>query len=325
MKNILVTGCAGFIGTNLIEKLLKTKEYRIIGVDNFNPYYDVRIKEENVQRNLRSTLFDCINAYITDQNKIDEVFKYAKYEFKKEPIDAVVHLAAQAGVGYSIEHPLEVIDTNIKGFDIMIRKSHEYGVKHFIYASSSTVLGDHDGIYEQKSPYGVTKATNEAQGRMYAKLFGDMQITGLRLYTVYGERMRPDLAIAKFSKAIWTDDEIHIFGNGNIYRDFTYIDDVTEAFKVMIDSEPKYNGRVYDVGNGKPYSLLELIDIMKKVYHREDYDKVVYEGEKPYDAHLTTAWAGGLKDDFGFYCKVGLEEGLTRFAAWSTTQRKMYW
>ena len=318
MKNILVTGCAGFIGTNLIKKLLKNEDYFIVGIDNLNPYYDVRIKDNNLKLN-NNKRFEFVFADITDEWMLNSRV-FDKYKF-----DYVIHLAAQAGVGYSIEHPLDVIDVNVKGFDIMVRLSHQNGVKHFIYASSSTVLGDHNGIYEQKSPYGISKATNEAQGRMYAKLYGDMYITGLRLYTVYGERMRPDLAIAKFSKAIWTNEEIHIYGDGKIYRDFTYIDDVTEAFKVVMESEPKHNGHVYDVGNGKPYSLLELIDIMKKVYHMEDYNKVVYEGEKPYDAKLTTAWASGLKDDYGFYCKVDLEEGLTRLGAWSATQGKMYW
>ena len=278
----------------------------------------MRIKDDNLKLN-NNKRFEFVFADITDEWMLNSRV-FDKYKF-----DYVIHLAAQAGVGYSIEHPLDVIDVNVKGFDIMVRLSHQNGVKHFIYASSSTVLGDHNGIYEQKSPYGISKATNEAQGRMYAKLYGDMYITGLRLYTVYGERMRPDLAIAKFSKAIWTNEEIHIYGDGKIYRDFTYIDDVTEAFKVVMESEPKHNGHVYDVGNGKPYSLLELIDIMKKVYHREDYNKVVYEGEKPYDAKLTTAWASGLKDDYGFYCKVDLEEGLTRLGAWSATQGKMYW
>jgi len=315
MRNILVTGCAGFIGTNLIAKLLKDKNNFIVGVDNLSPYYDVRIKDENIQSN-RNNRFEFIFADITDEYMM-RTRVFDKYKF-----NTVIHLAAQAGVGYSIEHPLEVIDTNIKGFDIVIRLSHQNGVSQFIYASSSTVLGDHDGIYEQKSPYGVTKATNEAQGRMYAKLFGDMQITGLRLYTVYGERMRPDLAIAKFTKAIYDDEEIHIFGNGRIYRDFTYIDDVTEAFKVVMESESKHNGKVYDVGNGKPYSLLELIDIIKNILHREDYNKLIYEGEKPYDAKLTTAWASGLRNDFGFYCKITIEEGLKRYCNWVNIKKK---
>ena len=209
MKNILVTGCAGFIGTNLIKKLLKNEDYFIVGVDNLNPYYDVRIKDDNLKLN-NNKRFEFVFADITDEWMLNSRV-FDKYKF-----DYVIHLAAQAGVGYSIEHPLDVVDVNVKGFDIMVRLSHQNGVKHFIYASSSTVLGDHNGIYEQKSPYGISKATNEAQGRMYAKLYGDMYITGLRLYTVYGERMRPDLAIAKFSKAIWTNEEIHIYGDGKI-------------------------------------------------------------------------------------------------------------
>jgi UDP-glucuronate 4-epimerase len=197
----------------------------------------------------------------------------------------------------------------------MIRKSHEYGVKHFIYASSSTVLGDHNGIYEQKSPYGISKATNEAQGRMYAKLYGDMYITGLRLYTVYGERMRPDLAIYKFTKAILDDEPIHIYGDGTIKRDFTYIDDVTDAFKTVIDNEreSKRPGWVYNVGWGKPCTINKLIDIIKKICGKEDYDKIIYEDGKPYDAVLTCADENRLEKDYGFKCKVTLEEGLKQF------------
>lgn len=313
MRNIIVTGAAGFIGTNLIEKLLKTKEYRIVGIDNFNLYYDVKIKEGNVQRNLRSTLFDCINADITGQDKIDEVFKYAKYEFKKEPIDAVVHLAAQAGVGYSIEHPLDVIDNNIKGFDIMIRKAHEYGVKKFIFASSSSVLGDHDGIYKQKSPYAVTKATNELQANMYSTLYPDMQIIGLRLYTVYGNKMRPDLAISKFTEAILNDEEIDIYGDGTISRDFTYIDDVVEAFIKTINANNLNGCKIFDIGNGKRTTINELIEMIKDICGKPEYNKIKYKEGKSFDAKTTIADTHNAAKYLDFKCKVGLREGLEKY------------
>ena len=315
MKNIIVTGAAGFIATNLIEKLLKTKEYRIVGIDNFDPYYDIKIKDRNVQINRRSSLFECVNGDITEEYKVEQLFKYANYEFNGEPIDAVVHLAAQAGVGHSMRYPLQVIDTNIKGFDIMVRMSHQHGVKKFIYASSSTVLGDFNGIYQQKSTYGITKATNELQGHMYANMYPDMEITGLRLYTVYGKRMRPDLAIYKFTKAILDDEPIHIYGDGTIKRDFTYIDDVTDAFKTVIDNEreSKRPGWVYNVGWGKPCTINKLIDIIKKICGKEDYDKIIYEDGKPYDAVLTCADENRLEKDYGFKCKVTLEEGLKQF------------
>ena len=325
MKNIIVTGAAGFIGTNLIAKLLETKEYRIIGIDNFDPYYNISIKNKNVQTNMRWTLFDCINTDISDSYNVDRVLKYAKAEFKGEPIDAVIHLAAQAGVGYSTLNPLSVIDNNIKGFDIMLRMSHDYGTKKFIYASSSTVLGDHNGIYEQKSIYGVTKATNELQGRMYAKMYDDMKIVGLRLYSVYGEKMRPDLAIKKFTEAMLNDEEIHVNGDGSIMRDFTHVDDVVDAFKLFIDNEIKDSGQVYNVGRGEPISINDLINLMKKIYDKEDYNKVVYDEGKPYDAVLTNAWNLDLINNYGFEYKVSLEEGLRRYWDWMKRDGEGYY
>ena len=306
MKNILITGAAGFIGTNLISKLLKNEDYFIVGVDNFSPYYDIAIKNENIQSN-KSDRFEFIFADITDE------FIMRTRVFDKYKFDTVIHLAAQAGVGYSINHSLEVIDVNIKGFDIMIRLSHDYKVNKFIFASSSTVLGNCDGVYRQKSPYGVTKATNEAQAKMYAELYKDIKIYGLRLYTVYGDRMRPDLAIAKFTRAILNDEEIHIYGDGTIKRDFTYIDDVTEAFKTVMEGDCALNGEIYDVGNGKPTSIANLIDTMKTVYDKPNFNKIEYENGKPYDAILTNANGQLLEKYYNFKCKISLEEGLKRY------------
>lgn len=319
MKNILVTGAAGFIGTNLIAKLLEDEDNFIVGVDNFDPYYDIAIKTDNVKSNSSDRFvmyaFDITDEYMM-RTRIFEIYKF----------DTVIHLAAQAGVAYSIDNPLKVIDVNIKGFDIVLRMSHDYGVKKFIYASSSSVLGDYDGIYQQKSPYAVTKAANELYGAMYAKLYNDMSIVGLRLYTVYGERMRPDLAIAKFTKAILNDEEIHVYGDGRISRDFTYIGDVVRnMIKVVETDTKKCSGRTFDIGigNGKATSINELINIIKKVCGKPDYDKIVYEEGKVYDSKTTMSNISPSFYHFGFdglRCNVNLEEGIKKYVEYIKEQ-----
>lgn len=312
MRNILVTGAAGFIGTNLVEKLLEDKNNFIVGVDNLDPYYNISIKSNNLVSNNNSR-FAVEILDITDEYMLrTRVFE--KYEF-----DTVIHLAAQAGVFYSIQYPLKVINTNIKGFDILIRLSHEHSVKNFIYASSSSVLGDFDGVYRQKSPYAVTKATNELQGNMYAHLFKGMSIVGLRFYTVYGERMRPDLAIARFTKGIMKDEEIHVYGDGTISRDFTYVGDVvSNIIKVIGTDLSQCSGRVFDVGigNGKAVKINELIEIIKEVCEKPNYDKVVYEPGKDYDAITTMSNISPSFRYFGFdglRCNTTLKEGIKKY------------
>jgi len=313
MKNIIVTGAAGFIGTNLIAKLIATKNYNIIGIDNFSPYYDVEIKRDNVNSNMRYTYFECINIDITDIQKLEEAFKYAAYEFKDGGIDAVVHLAAQPGVSHSIENEINVNNVNINGFANMAKFANKYNVKHFVYASSSSVLGD---CGKPKSPYAVTKATNELQADVYSNLY-NMKFTGLRFFTVYGERMRPDLAIAKFTKAILNDEEIHVYGDGNVMRDFTYVGDVTEAIKTVIESDKKWKCSVFDVGRGETISIISLIEIIKSLAGKTDYDKVIFEDEKKYDAKLTIADEFQMKRFFNFMCKTSLIEGLKKYIEWA--------
>ena len=306
MKTILVTGCAGFIGTNLVAKLLEDENNFIIGIDNFSPYYDFTTKVENVSSNKNSrfvcSTIDIRNEYLL-RTRIFDVYK----------IDAVVHLAAQAGVAYSIKNSQEVIDVNIKAFDELIKLCGKYNVKQFIFASSSSVLGDHDGNYRQKSPYAVTKATNELQAYMYSTLYPDMQITGLRLYTVYGNRMRPDLAISKFTKAILNDEEIEVYGDGTISRDFTYIDDVVEAFIHVLNFKNLNVCKIFDIGNGKSTTINELIEMIKDICGKPDYNKVSYKKGKSFDAKTTLADTNNAMEYFGFKCKVGLREGLERY------------
>jgi nucleoside-diphosphate-sugar epimerase len=205
-----------------------------------------------------------------------------------------------------------VIQNNIQGFENIIRLSYEYGADKFLFASSSSVLGDGGNV--PKSTYGVTKATNELQAKMYSQFFPEMNITGLRLYTVYGERMRPDLAIAKFTDAILNNGNITVNGDGGILRDFTYIGDVTDAFKVVIESDVKDSGKTYDIGNGAPISIMELINIMKRVYNKSDFNNITYKEENIHDVQVTNSKGGKqMEETFGFKCKVGIEEGLEKY------------
>lgn len=309
MKNILVTGAAGFIGTNLIAELLKNEDYMIVGLDNLSPYYDRRIKNENVKSNYNKR-FKFVYRDITDRLEMEKLFR--KYQF-----DVVIHLAAQAGVGYSVSNPLFVNNVNINGFDIIARLSALSGVKHFIYASSSSVYGDEGKL---KSPYAVTKATNELQASMYSNLY-KMKFTGLRFFTVYGERMRPDLAIARFAKAILEKGRIYIYGNGTQMRDFTYVGDVVDAIKLVMETDKEWKCEVFDVGRGFPISVNKLIDTLKEVCFAESFDDIFYEKPKSYDVKLTLANSGKMRDLFGFTCKTDIKTGLTNYVNWLKEER----
>jgi UDP-glucuronate 4-epimerase len=272
--NILITGYKGFIGNNLIKRL--NKQHSIIGID---------LKDGN----------DVLNK------------KYIKSVFNSNNIDVIIHLAAIAGVGYSVEHSEEVLTNNIIGFDILAKAAIKYNVKHFIYASSSSVYGD-DGT--QKSPYAVSKATNELQAAMYSNLYPNIKFTGLRFFTVYGEGIREDLAISKFIKAMKANAQIHVYGDGTQSRDFTYVDDICEAISLILESDKDWKNEVFDIGYGKSTTVNELIDILKGIIN-PTFDKVVYEGEKAYDVNTTLARPNKLYEWFGFRPKYNIKEGLT--------------
>lgn len=272
--NILITGNKGFIGSNLIKKL---DNHKIIGVD---------LKDGN--------------------NILDSNFINALFEFYQ--IDAVIHLAAIAGVGYSVEHSEEVLKNNIIGFDILAKAAIKHKVKHFIYASSSSVYGD-DGT--QKSPYAVSKATNELQAAMYSNL-SDMKFTGLRFFTVYGEGIREDLAISKFIKAMQSDLPIHVYGDGNQSRDFTYVDDITEAIKLIVESDKLWKNEVFDIGFGKNTTVNELVKILKN-HINPTWNKIIYEQEKPCDVKTTLANPNKLYQWFNFKPQYDIKTGLDKW------------
>ena len=269
--NILITGHRGFIGSNLIKKL---DNHKVIGVD---------IKDGN---------------NILDSNFINTLFEFYQ-------IDAVIHLAAIAGVGYSIDHSEEVMKNNIIGFDTLAKAAIKNGVKHFIYASSSSVYGD-DGT--QKSPYAVSKATNELQAAMYSNL-SDMKFTGLRFFTVYGEGIRQDLAIYKFIKAMKANQPLRIYGDGNQSRDFTHVDDICKAIKLILESDKDWKNEVFDIGYGKSTTVNELIEILKDIIN-PSWNKIIYEQEKPYDVKETLAKTDKLYEWFNFKPRYSVREGL---------------
>jgi len=272
--NILITGNKGFIGSNLVKKL---DNHKIIGVD---------LKDGHS---------------ILDSNYINALFEF--YQF-----DAVIHLAAIAGVGYSIQHSEEVLTNNIIGFDVLAKAAIKHNVKHFIYASSSSVYGD-DGT--QKSPYAVSKATNELQAAMYSNL-SDMKFTGLRFFTVYGEGIREDLAISKFKKAIENDEPLTVYGDGTQARDFTYVDDICEAIKLIVESDKDWKNEVFDIGYGKSTTVNELVKILKN-HINPSWNKIIYEQEKPYDVKTTLANPNKLYQWFGFKPQYDIKTGLDKW------------
>lgn len=272
--NILLTGHRGFIGSNLVKKL---SAHTIVGVD---------LKENH----------SCL-----DSNYINTLFEF--YHF-----DAVIHLAAIAGVGYSIEHSEEVLTNNIIGFNVLAKAAIKHNVKHFIYASSSSVYGD-DGT--QKSPYAVSKATNELQAAMYSNL-SDIKFSGLRFFTVYGEGIREDLAISKFINAMKANEPIYVYGDGEQKRDFTYVDDICEAIKLILESDKDWKNEVFDIGYGSSTSVNELIDVLKGLIN-QTFDKVVYQDEKAYDVKETLADTDKLFNWFGFKPMYDIKDGLSIF------------
>lgn len=338
---ILVTGAAGFIGSNLTAELLKTKEnVTIVGLDNVNDYYDVSIKEYRLE-NLRKQAEEkpgsrwiFVKGNLADKALMENLF--AEYRF-----DVVVNLAAQAGVRYSITNPDVYMESNIIGFYNILEACRNHPVKHLVYASSSSVYGTNqkipysteDKVDNPVSLYAATKKSNELMAHAYSKLY-NIPSTGLRFFTVYGPAGRPDMAYFGFTNKLIKGETIQIFNFGNCKRDFTYVDDIVEGVKrVMTCAPEKKTGedglplppyRVYNIGNSSPENLLDFVDILQQELTAagvlpEDYD---FEAHKqlvpmqPGDVPVTYADISELEQDFGFKPNTPLREGLRRFARW---------
>lgn len=345
-KTILVTGAAGFIGSNLVLELLRTTTtIHIVGIDNMNDYYDVSIKEyrltqiekEVAKHNNSSWTF--FKNSIADKEIINRIFS----EYKPA---IVVNLAAQAGVRYSITNPDVYIESNLIGFyNILEACRHSYdsydGVEHLVYASSSSVYGSNkkvpystdDKVDNPVSLYAATKKSNELMAHAYSKLY-NIPSTGLRFFTVYGPAGRPDMAYFGFTNKLRAGETIQIFNYGNCKRDFTYVDDIVEGVKRVMKAAPeKKNGEdglpippyaVYNIGNNQPENLLEFVDILQQELIRAevlpaDYDFDAHKklvAMQPGDVPVTYADTSALEADFGFKPNTSLRDGLRKFAEW---------
>ena len=347
MKTVLITGASGFIGADLVLELIHTQNsVKIIGIDNMNDYYDVSIKEyrlkqiEKVAAEHPESTWTFIKGSIADKALINEIFETYKPS-------VVVNLAAQAGVRYSITNPDVYIESNLIGFyNILEACRHSYdngqtGVEHLVYASSSSVYGSNkkvpysteDKVDNPVSLYAATKKSNELLAHAYSKLY-NIPSTGLRFFTVYGPAGRPDMAYFGFTNKLRNNETIQIFNYGNCKRDFTYVDDIVEGIKRVMQAAPeKKLGEdglpippyaVYNIGNNHPENLLEFVDILQQELIRakvlpEDYDFETHKKlvpMQPGDVPVTYADTSALEADFGFKPSTSLREGLRKFAEW---------
>lgn len=337
---ILVTGAAGFIGSNLVRRLLADyRNVRIVGLDSITDYYDINIKHQRLQElseiNVHSdSSWTFIKGSIADRLLVDEVFQ----KFKPR---IVVNLAAQAGVRYSITNPDSYIESNIIGFYNILESCRHHGVEHLVYASSSSVYGSNiktpystdDKVDNPVSLYAATKKSNELMAHAYSKLY-NIPSTGLRFFTVYGPAGRPDMAYFSFTNKLVKGEKIQIFNYGNCKRDFTYIDDIVEGIIRVIQHAPeKHNGndglpippyKVYNIGNNRPENLLDFVTILQEELIRAKVLPVDYDFEshkelvpmQPGDVPVTYADTKPLYEDFGFMPYTQLRDGIRVFAKW---------
>lgn len=334
-KVIFITGSSGFIGSNLAKRILTTEpDTKVIGLDNMNDYYDVRIKEARLAELQKFENYTFIKGNLADKALINSIFE------KYHP-DVVVNLGAQAGVRYSITNPDAYIESNVIGFYNILEACRHYPVKHLVYASSSSVYGSNkkvpystdDKVDNPVSLYAATKKSNELMAHAYSKLY-NIPSTGLRFFTVYGPAGRPDMAYFGFTNKLVNGETIKIFNYGNCKRDFTYVDDIVEGVvRVMAKAPEKKNGEdglpippyaVYNIGNSNPENLLDFVQILSEELVRAGVLPADYNFEahkelvpmQPGDVPVTFADTEPLERDFGFKPHTPLRDGLRKFAEW---------
>jgi UDP-glucuronate 4-epimerase len=315
--NILLTGAAGFIGSNLLEKLLK-ENHRVIGIDNFDPLlYDAKYKINNLKK------------YIADKNlifhsaDINDLYLMKKI-FEKNKFDIIIHLAARAGVRTSIENPLGYEASNIKGTVNLLELAKNFSVKNFIFASSSSVYGnskqipfsESDPADNPISPYAMTKRAGEMICHTYSHLY-NINITCLRFFTVYGPRQRPETAIHQFVRKIEKGEEITLFGKGDSSRDYTYIDDITDGIISCISNPFKYE--IINLGNSSPTKLSDLIREIEKATGKKA--KIKHETNQPGDVDITYADISKAKKLLGYNPKTSISEGIKKFVEWYNSSK----
>jgi UDP-glucuronate 4-epimerase len=328
-NRVLVTGAAGFIGFHLSRRLLKNGCH-VTGIDNLNPYYDVKLKEARLERLTQFKNFSFYKINLSDKKSLEAIFNPIKY-------DVVVNLAAQAGVRYSIENPHAYVDSNIAGFVNLLECCRHNAVEHLVFASSSSVYGAntkmpfsvHHNVDHPVSLYAATKKANELISHTYSHLYG-MACTGLRFFTVYGPWGRPDMALFLFTKAILEEKPIKVFNQGRMQRDFTYIDDITEGVVRIMgrlpEPDPTWNGdnpdpgtsyaryKIYNIGNNNPVELMEFIGVIEKVLGKKA--KKEFLELQPGDVPATYADIDDLIKDVGFKPETSIETGIKQFILW---------
>lgn len=329
---VLVTGAAGFIGSNLSEVLVARGD-TVIGIDNMNDYYEISLKEARLARiesKDEKNRFTYIKLDLADREGIEKLFAEEKF-------DGVINLAAQAGVRYSLENPLAYVESNITGFAHLLEGCRHNDVKHFVYASSSSVYGAnrsmpysvHDNVDHPMSLYAASKKSNELMAHTYSHLYG-IPTTGLRFFTVYGPWTRPDMALFKFTKAILADKPIEVFNYGKHRRDFTYIDDIVEGVVRVLDhpaqANPDWDGkqpdpssstapwRIYNIGNQKPIELMDYIAAIEKHLGKEAKKNML--PLQPGDVLETYADVADLVNDVNYHPATSVDEGVGNFVKW---------
>ncbi len=315
MKTYLITGGAGFIGSTLSKRLLKEGN-KVVVIDNFCDFYDVKLKEENVAELLQNSEFKLYRGDIRDREILSKIFK-------ENSIDVVMHLAAMAGVRPSIENPILYQDVNCMGTQNILEEMKINNVKNGVFASSSSVYGNCDTVPFREdmvvdyaiSPYAATKKANEVMTHVYHKLY-DFNMVMLRFFTVYGPKQRPDLAINKFTRLMLNNEEIPMFGDGTTSRDYTYVDDIVDGI-IRSCEYTMNNNNVYEIlnlGNSSPLSLKEMIDIIGKVIGVEP--KIKQMPMQPGDVERTYADVKKAKELIGYEPKVTFEQGVKNFVEW---------
>lgn len=314
----LVTGGAGFIGFHLSKSLLE-KGAAVIGFDNMNDYYDVKLKEDRLAILETYEKYTFVKGDLADNADVFRVFQEHRPQI-------VINLGAQAGVRYSIDNPRSYMESNMMGFFHILEGCRYFPVEHLVYASSSSVYGGNekvpfsteDKVDEPVSLYAATKKSNELMAHAYSKLY-HIPVTGLRFFTVYGPYGRPDMAYFKFTNKILAGEPIQIYNNGDMYRDFTYIDDIIKGVENILCNPPAENGKgarykIYNIGNNKPVKLMDYIGTLEKCLGKTAVKE--YLPMQPGDVYQTYADVSELMEDYDFKPDTSIEEGLSRFVDW---------
>lgn len=316
MTKVLITGAAGFIGSSLAERLL-ARGGSVVGVDNFDPYYDVAIKRQNIAKSLQHANYSFYEKDICDKAAVEDLLA-------RERPDVIVHLAARAGVRPSLADPNLYHRVNVIGSQHILDAIRQYPVSHLVWASSSSVYGgstrvpfkEDDPVMTPISPYAATKRMNELMGHVYSHIYG-LNITMLRFFTVYGPRQRPDMAISKFTKLIDNGDAVPMYGDGTTRRDYTFIEDILDGLVRCVDTPLKYE--IFNLGESQTITLREMIDVIAK--HVGKPANIKQMPLQPGDVEITYACIDKAKEMLGYDPKFPFDEGVRRYVEWYRASR----